>query len=336
MATQESLKQRLLNAGEVVGIGGIYIAISAGLITFNKYILSEGRFPHPLELTMMHMIVTTVYSLTFCTLAPSFYPSMETALSKKWTVLKYIAPLGLMFAVALFCSNKAYTYSTIAFLQFCKEGNVAIVFFMGCAMGLQTFSYQKLFYLSIIILGCSLCAKGEIHFALLGLVLQVTSMFAECAKNLIGELVMSGDGLKLDALTFVSFQAPCSLVPLLIAVTLTLTPQAREDFYAHYPLVIANASVAFLLNVMIAVILKRLSALAFVVIGLTKDIVIVMASAVIFGDEISTMQTCSFGITLLGISLWADLKMKEQAALKESHETTPLVVKAAGKKAETP
>eukprot|EP00931_Biecheleriopsis_adriatica_P062274 TRINITY_DN3750_c0_g2_i1.p1 TRINITY_DN3750_c0_g2~~TRINITY_DN3750_c0_g2_i1.p1 ORF type:complete len:372 (+),score=61.64 TRINITY_DN3750_c0_g2_i1:100-1116(+) len=337
MTSHDSAKQRFLQAGEVVFIGSIYIAISAGLITFNKYILSEGRFPHPLELTAMHMIITTIYSLTLCTLAPSLYPSMETALSKKWTVLKYIAPLGLMFAVALFCSNKAYTYSTVAFLQFCKEGNVAIVFFMGCAMGLQSFSLEKVSYLAIIILGCSLCAKGEIHFVMLGLVLQVASMFAECAKNLIGELVMSGGGLKLDALTFVSFQAPCSLMPILVAVAFTLTPQALSDFYAHYPLIVANASLAFLLNVMIAVILKRLSALAFVVIGLTKDIVIVLASSIVFGDTVSMMQRYSFGITLFGIYLWANLKMKEQAmkeqAEKDPEEITPLIAK--DKKLET-
>ena len=53
------------------------------------------------------------------------------------TLLKYILPLGFLFALALYCSNRAYLYSTVAFLQFCKEGNVALIFAMSCLLGLQ-------------------------------------------------------------------------------------------------------------------------------------------------------------------------------------------------------
>lgn len=35
-------------------------------------------------------------------------------------VLKYILPLGMLFALALYCSNRAYLYSSVAFLQFCR------------------------------------------------------------------------------------------------------------------------------------------------------------------------------------------------------------------------
>jgi len=53
------------------------------------------------------------------------------------TLLKYILPLGFLFALALYCSNRAYLYSSVAFLQFCKEGNVALIFAMSCLLGLQ-------------------------------------------------------------------------------------------------------------------------------------------------------------------------------------------------------
>eukprot|EP00931_Biecheleriopsis_adriatica_P062277 TRINITY_DN3750_c1_g3_i3.p1 TRINITY_DN3750_c1_g3~~TRINITY_DN3750_c1_g3_i3.p1 ORF type:complete len:380 (+),score=84.92 TRINITY_DN3750_c1_g3_i3:82-1140(+) len=340
-----STKQLLACIAEVLVIGGTYIALSAGLISFNKFMLSPERFPHALELTALHMSYTFICSVTLYCLVPSIYPSMDMALDKKGTVLKYIAPLGLLFAVALYTSNKAYTYSTIAFLQFLKEGNVAIVFFMSCIVGSQTFSFKKIGVLAIVILGCSLCADGEIHFVMAGFLLQILSQFSECAKNIIGELVMSGQGLKLDPLTFVAFQAPCSLLPLLTLVAFKADPKARDDLFAHYPLLIANASVAFLLNVMIALTLKRLSALAFVFIGLSKDIVIVLASSVLFGDEISHLQRISFGITLFGMFLWAQVKMQEQAEAAEAKqneeadvpeavsETTPLI--ADGKKSET-
>ena len=38
----------------------------------------------------------------------------------------------------------------------------------------------------------------RIQFRLPGLLLQLASQLAECSKNLIGELVLTGAGLKLD------------------------------------------------------------------------------------------------------------------------------------------
>lgn len=267
------------------------------------------------------MITATVYSVCLCLLVPSIYPSMASALEKKATTLTYIAPLGLMFAFALWASNVAYQFCSVAFLQFCKESNVALMFFMSCATGRQTFSWQKFAILVVVMGGCAICAEGEVNFVWVGFLLQIGSQISECSKNLIGEIVMSGAGMKLDALTFVAWQAPCSLLPLLTAIPLLPTDGIFDALKANWVLLLANATVAFMLNVLIAVTLKRLSALAFVIIGLAKDIVIVCASSVIFGDPISDTQRMGFMISLVGMALWAKMKMTEQnEAAKEKVE----------------
>eukprot|EP00441_Pelagodinium_beii_P034287 CAMPEP_0197628252 /NCGR_PEP_ID=MMETSP1338-20131121/6631_1 /TAXON_ID=43686 ORGANISM="Pelagodinium beii, Strain RCC1491" /NCGR_SAMPLE_ID=MMETSP1338 /ASSEMBLY_ACC=CAM_ASM_000754 /LENGTH=339 /DNA_ID=CAMNT_0043199197 /DNA_START=49 /DNA_END=1068 /DNA_ORIENTATION=- len=309
-----SAPSQLQVVAQTVLIGSVYIVLSAGLISFNKYMLDEKRFPHALELTLTHMSMSTLYSLGLSTCVPWLYPTMAKACEQKTTTLKYIAPLGFMFAIALWSSNLAYRYCSVAFLQFCKEGNVALVFFLGCAFGLQVFSWKKLAVLVVIMAGCSLCAEGEINFVMVGFLLQIGSQVAECLKNTIGELVMSGAGMKLDPLTFVAWQAPCSLVPLAVAALFTSSHQVFLDFKANLPLLLLNATLAFMLNLAIATTLKHLSALAFVIIGLIKDIVIVSASAYFFHDPISQMQRFGFGVTLCGIAIWANLKLQEQAA----------------------
>jgi len=274
------------------------------------------------------MTLTIFLSLSLYTVAPQIYPDMDRA-KKEWTtVLKYMLPLGLLFASSLFLSNEAYMYSSIAFLQFCKEGNVALVFAMSCMLGLQTFSWTKVAILSVVILGCSLCADGEINFVMLGLILQLGSQVAECSKNIIGEIVMTGAGLKLDALTFVLFQAPCSLVFLLIGAVAAWTPDVLRDFKAFWPLILLNASLAFSLNVLIALTIKKLSALAFMIIGLVKDMVIVVSSSIVFGDPISHQQKFGICITILGIALWSHLKLQEQAeATRKKEELEPIMPK---------
>ncbi|CAJ1428396.1 unnamed protein product [Effrenium voratum] len=309
---------------ETVVIGGSYILISASLIAFNKHLMSPSRFPYAKAMTAMHMLVTSLMSLLLYTLAPSLYPSMGKARENWRTVLQYILPLGSLFAVALYCSNRAYYYSTVAFLQFCKEGSVAIIFTMSCLLGLQAFSWNKVGILSIVVAGCCLCAHGEINFVWTGFALQITSQLAECSKNIIGEVVMSGAGMKLDVLTFVLFQAPCSLAPLALSVALSWEQGIWEAFLAHWPMILLNALNAFALNLLIATALKRLSAVAFVIIGIVKDSVIVAASSMIFGDHIPGQQQIGFVIIMTGIAFWSHLKLREQAESEKLKETEPL------------
>eukprot|EP00437_Effrenium_voratum_P032389 CAMPEP_0181474740 /NCGR_PEP_ID=MMETSP1110-20121109/40818_1 /TAXON_ID=174948 /ORGANISM="Symbiodinium sp., Strain CCMP421" /LENGTH=334 /DNA_ID=CAMNT_0023599943 /DNA_START=66 /DNA_END=1067 /DNA_ORIENTATION=+ len=305
-------------------IGGCYILISASLIAFNKYLMNVERFPHPKAMTAMHMLMTSVMSLLLYTAAPSLYPTMGKARENWRALLQYILPLGMLFALALYCSNRAYLYSSVAFLQFCKEGNVALIFAMSCALGLQAFSWTKVAVLSIVVMGCSLCAHGEINFVWMGFMLQITSQFAECSKNLIGEVVMTGAGMKLDVLTFVMFQAPCSLVPLLISVVISWEPVVWTDFSSHWPMIMLNALNAFALNLIIATALKRLSAVAFVIIGIVKDSVIVATSSFVFGEHISAQQQIGFVVIMTGIALWGNLKIREQSEKDKLRETEPL------------
>ncbi|CAE8635952.1 unnamed protein product [Polarella glacialis] len=303
--------------------------ISTTLITFNKYMMQPGHFPHAMPLTAIHMSFTFALALSLYNVAPSLYPTMETSRRNWKSVLTYIAPLGMMFAISLLCSNQAYLYSSVAFLQFCKMGNVALVFAMSCAVGVQTFSWPKVLVLSVILSGLSICAEGEINFLWIGFLLQICSQLADCTKNLIGEVVMSGAGLKLDVMTYVTFQAPCSLAPLLVGVFVTWSPEVLTDFLAMWPLLLANAGLAFLLNVTIATLLKKLSTLTLIIIGTLKDMVTIASSSYLFGDEISHQQCAGVTVVLVGIAMWSHLKMLEQAATKEQVPLVPKREKAA-------
>eukprot|EP00933_Yihiella_yeosuensis_P070810 TRINITY_DN78970_c0_g1_i1.p1 TRINITY_DN78970_c0_g1~~TRINITY_DN78970_c0_g1_i1.p1 ORF type:complete len:361 (+),score=32.16 TRINITY_DN78970_c0_g1_i1:105-1187(+) len=308
----EMSKAQLWSIVKVCSIGGAYMFISGMLINFNKFLMHAGRFPHAVHLTAIHMTVTFLLTLGLYVVAPSLFPTMCVAKEKKWLVAKYIAPLGMLFAVSLFCSNQAYVFCSVSFLQFCKEGNVALVFAMSCALGLQRFSWNKVCVLAVVICGCSLCATGELHFVMLGFILQILSQFAECSKNIIGEMVMGKEsGLKLDVLTFVLFQAPFSLLPLLVACFCLHTPEVGYDFIKSWPLLLANACIAFLLNLVIALCLKELSTVAYVVIGIAKDVVIVVSSSMFFGNVITPPQRIGFGITIFGLMLWSQLKIRE-------------------------
>ena len=123
-------------------IGGGYILTSACLLNFNKYLMN-GRFPYAKVFTTFHMIMATLLSLLLYKFAPSLYPSMDKARANWKAVLKFMVPLGCLFAMNLYLSNKALQYCTLSFVQFCKEGNVALMFALACLIGLQAFTWYK-------------------------------------------------------------------------------------------------------------------------------------------------------------------------------------------------
>ena len=103
----------------------------------------NGHFPYVKVFTTIHMITATLLSLLLYKLAPSLYPSMGKARANWKAVLKFMVPLGCLFALNLYLSNKALQFCSLSFVQFCKEGNVALMFALACLIGLQTFSWYK-------------------------------------------------------------------------------------------------------------------------------------------------------------------------------------------------
>lgn len=290
-----------------------YIGISGGLITSNKYILTSGGFPFPMALSAFHMAMTTFLSVCCYTVAPSWYPSMTRAKDKWLTLVKFLVPIAVLFAISLYAGNRSYMYCGVAFLQFMKESNVAIVFIFSCIAGLQSPSWRKFAVIVGIISGSSLCVRGELHFVLMGFLLQLTSQCSECSKNVLGEIVLTGNDLKLDALTLTLFQAPMTLIPLVIAMV--WSEQAMLGaMMQHWYLLLPNAMLAFILNITVATIIKELSAVTFVLCGLVKDIALVIASAYMFGDAISPMQWGGFLLTIGGIGIWSWMKIQESDA----------------------
>jgi len=90
-------------------------------------------------------------------------------------------------------------------------------------------------------------------------------------------------------------------------------------------LILTNSVCAFILNVSIAIALKRLSALTFTIVALVKDIVIVVCSAQILGDVVTEMQWLGFAITIMGLGLWSNIKLSEN--VEKAREKEKLISK---------
>lgn len=303
---------------------GVYIIISASLINFNKLLMDKAYFPFSTMLTTIHMTVSFACSLVLYCMAPSLFPSMEATAGKRFQILKYFLPLACLFAVGVVLSNQAYKYCSVAFLQFMKQGNVCIVFGLSCLVGSQVCDRMKFLIVCWITCGSAMAVTGEIHFVLVGFLIQVTSQFGECGKNILQEWILRGSDVKLDPLTYNLFISPCCLVVLAAANVFTYDPQIPERFLMHWHLLLPNALVAFSLNVTISIVIKQTSAMGFILAGVVKDMVIVIASTRLFGDTLASQQILGFSIATFGIFMWSFIRVQP------SHPVVTLLAKFLG------
>ena len=95
----------------------IWMALSTGVVFFNKWVIFDKGFHYPILLTTWHMvfaaIMTQLMSVT----------SQLRRSEVKMNALVYcqaIVPIGVAFSGSLICSNFAYLYLTVAFSQMLK------------------------------------------------------------------------------------------------------------------------------------------------------------------------------------------------------------------------
>jgi len=320
----------------------LYIGVSSLLIRFNKFLVEPHRFPFPATLSALHMACSLFFCSIFYLVRPSAFPGMVATEGKRLDLLRWFVPIGFTFAVSLFASNQAYLYANVTFLQFMKEANAIISFLISCAVGLQVMNRVRLANILWIVTFSAICVEGEVHFVWLGFVVQGISQLAECSRVVLGECVLSGSSLKLDPLTYNLFAAPSCLAFLAVAHVFAwdqqIIPRAMQLWYLLLP----NATLAFVLNLLVATVIKETSAVGFILTGVVKDIVLVVVSSLVFGETVTGQQAVGFTLVLAGILFWSFMKampnhpfvrwVEDRMGLPKSDEKLPLVEKSSAER----
>eukprot|EP00929_Paragymnodinium_shiwhaense_P087970 TRINITY_DN4815_c0_g1_i1.p1 TRINITY_DN4815_c0_g1~~TRINITY_DN4815_c0_g1_i1.p1 ORF type:complete len:395 (-),score=84.88 TRINITY_DN4815_c0_g1_i1:103-1176(-) len=300
-----------------IGICAWYIVVSACLINFNKFMMNEHRFPFAIALTTAHVLVTFLSCSSLYFLKPSLFPTMDQAIARRGQLFKYFVPVSLLFIIGVVCSNLAYLYCSVPFLQFMKEWNVALVFLFSCLAGSQSCDRVKFTVIVWIVMAACMAVTGDMRFSHLGFIIQCCSQFGETTRVVLQEWLLSGQEVRLDPLTYQILVGPPTLATLAVVNIYYWNPLILPALHAWWPYILANAACAVLLNVTIALLIKHAGGVAFVLSGIVKDIVIVTSSAYLTGVTLCTQQIIGFLLASLGIAYWGLLKSAPSHPLAE-------------------
>lgn len=356
--------------------GVVYIANSAGMIMFNKFLMHEERFPFSVCLVSLHMLSGFLFSLLLSFVYPSLYPtagfvlrgkagppwrfsssraglegleedlerdahpagvrggvgtggaqqeqqetnrgkscrwcpySSSCSVSEQVKSLLPFLPIALCTSISLICGNEAYRYSSVSFLQMMKEAQVVLVYFVGLLVGLEKGFSLRNFTILIFVVGmASLAVYGEMHFMLLGFLLQTGAGMAEAVKITVANLVMTKGKYKLDPMSFVLFSTPITFACLIPWLFWFWDPRIPDRILAWWPYLALNSCIAFCLNLIIATTLKAVSAVGFSLVSILKDMAIVFFSAAVFHDVLTPIQVLGFLGSVWGIFTWSAMKL---------------------------
>ena len=165
--------------------------------------------------------------------------------------LRAIVPIGLLYSASLVCSNLTYLYLSVAFIQMLKSAAPVAVLFVSWAWGVEHPDLRRVLTVFGIVAGVAIASVGEIDFSFAGFFFQVGGIVFEAMRIVMIQILLAGDGQKMDPLVSLYYYAPvCAVMNFLVAAAY----EARSFNFADlektgFTVLILNASVAFLLNV---------------------------------------------------------------------------------------
>lgn len=171
------------------------------------------------------------------------------------------------------------------------------------ALGVAPPSMKTLANVSLIVVGVVIATFGEIKFDLMGFLIQMAGIVFEAIRLVMVQRLLSSAEFKMDPLVSLYYFAPACAAMNGIATLIWEAPKmTMGDIYNVGPFVLlANAFVAFLLNVSVVFLIGKTSAVILTLCGVLKDILLVVASMLIFRDPVSLTQAFGYSIALGGL-----------------------------------
>ncbi|KAK0389762.1 hypothetical protein NLU13_3335 [Sarocladium strictum] len=280
----------------------IWISCSSSVILFNKWLLDTLNFRFP--------VILTTYHLTFATVVTQFMARFTTLLDGRKKVkmtsrvyMRAVVPIGIFFSLSLICGNVTYLYLSVAFIQMLKATTPVATLISGWILGLSAPNLKQFLNVSAIVVGVIIASMGEIHFVTIGVIYQMGGIVFEALRLTMVQRLLSSSDFKMDPIVSLYYFAPiCAVMNGVVALIWEVPRCSMADVYnVGLFTFFLNGLCAFLLNVSVVFLIGKTSAVVLTLCGVLKDILLVAASMMIWGTQVTALQFFGYSIALGGM-----------------------------------
>ncbi|EXA42148.1 hypothetical protein FOQG_02438 [Fusarium oxysporum f. sp. raphani 54005] len=283
-----------------------WIFFSNTTILFNKWLIDTAGFRYPIILTTWHLV--------FATIATQLLARTTTLLDSRHSLpitrrlyIRTILPIGVLYSASLVFSNIVYLYLSVAFIQMLKSTGPVCTLVASWVWGVAQPDSKTFGNIMLIVAGVAISSFGEIEFSWWGFIFQMCGTIAEAVRVVMIQVMLSAEGLRMDPLVGLYYYAPVCTLMNMVVVLFSEGPRFKwEDAaQAGYGVLLANACLAFFLNVISVFLIGKTSGLVMTLSGILKSILLVAASVVLWGTHISLTQTLGYAVALMGLVLYS-------------------------------
>lgn len=175
--------------------------------------------------------------------------------------------------------------------------------FATWGMGMAPVNLKVLMNVAAIVVGVIIASFGEIKFVFIGFIFQIGGIIFEATRLVMVQRLLSSAEYKMDPLVSLYYFAPvCAFMNGLTALFLEVPNLTIGHVYnVGVWTLLANAVVAFMLNVSVVFLIGKTSSLVMTLCGVLKDILLVVASMMIWQTPVTGTQFFGYSIALIGL-----------------------------------
>ncbi|KAI8141339.1 triose-phosphate transporter family-domain-containing protein [Fennellomyces sp. T-0311] len=301
------------------------------LSVYNKWMFSAEHynFQFPLFVTSIHMVVQFIFAGLSILLVPRLRPNTRP------TVKEYIfkvLPCALATSLDIGLSNLSLKTITLSFYTMCKSSTLAFVLLFAFIFRLEKPSLKLICIILIIITGVILMVSDETEFEIVGFICVMSASAFGGLRWALTEVLLRKESMGLsNPFASIFFLAPAQAIILFIlAAAVEGYPTIfKSAFFVTFgeglhttSVILLGGTIAFCMIMAEFFLIKRTSVVTLSVCGIFKEVATIFVSTLVFGDQLTIVNTVGLCITLFGIGLYNWLKLRKAAlqARKEVHD----------------
>ncbi|KAJ0427023.1 triose-phosphate transporter family-domain-containing protein [Aspergillus carlsbadensis] len=349
-------------------------------ILFNKWILEYTPFKYPILLTTWHLLFATLATQLLAHTTPLLSARKSLPMNARIYMAR-IAPIGLLYSASLVCSNVAYVYLNVGFIQMLKAAGPVVTLLTSYLWSVTGLTAGKVVNILVIAVSVGVTVSGEIQFSWVGVALQGAALVCDANRLVLMEIITSSSSSsladggeqrgrrrerdeeggveerkdvehieadsqsqsqseprsqantmtnlgKMDPLVSLYYTAPicfamnailawkAEVQPLLLSqlqersaspATTTSSALGLGGIILETGLstLFANALVGFLLNVAVFTLIGKTSGLTMTLVSIPKNILLIGASVVLWGTQVSLVQAVGYAVALGGLVVYS-------------------------------
>ena len=300
-----------VRAVRVIAYVSLYLFCGPALILINNKILRQHKFPYPMMLSGLGLIMTSL--VCFVLAATGCVKLEHSELITRQFFFRNLLPVGASLATTFACGNAVYLYLPVGFIQMLKAFTPATTLAMLWLFAIETPSWRVLLSVVGICCGTAVASVGEGSLHPLGLLLMLGAEVSEAMRLVLTQKLLQN--LRFGVIEGQLWLAPTSALWLFAASAVHELPKVLRTEAWRIPLAnplpfVASAVLGFLVSVCTFLVIKATNSVTLKVLGTARSAGLVVWSALFLGERITPLELGGYSLSLCAFAVYNVFKMQ--------------------------